>query len=506
MSSLILFFSVVIGYLAYTIIDEKRIRHARILAQSILQTAQVQSQHRQREILGAIQQEQELQQSYEQSIAELTNSNQALAEKLEFQEIDLAYFTTKVDRLEEKLKIFQKELEESTKKNQIQQTQIDTLRQNIQQTLLERSGFQNNEIYIKFFSDFEEELTQEYLKIQENRREYLHANIERIASRILSSAIHRCQFGHWAENYPSSISVENLLLQEQILHSSVRNLLKKELDVNLEIEQNLILIVTPDGCKREIVRQVLHQIITTGQINIEQIKRWITLAQDRIETDLLQTGQQACQSLGIVASSEIYRLLGRLKYRTSFGQNVLWHSLEVANLAKLIAYEIGLDPQKACRAGLLHDIGKAIDHEHEGGHPEIGGEILQKFAESPEIIQGVTGHHEDATSDTPYATLISAADAISASRPGARRETFEKYIHRLEKLEAIAYNFQGVENAYAISAGREIRLIVAPDKISDQSATIVAKNIAQAIEQELHYPGKIKITVIREMKVVEYAR
>lgn len=507
MSSLILLFSVIVGYCVYTMVDERRFRYAHSSAKNILQAARQESQRRQQELFHlAQQQEQELMKTYEQSITELTTSNQSLAEKLNFQEKDLEYAASKLDRLEEKLKISQQELEIQAKKNLAKQAEIEKIKANIQQLLMERSGYQSDQIREKFFLDFEQQLAEEDRKIQENVREFLSGNAERIASRILSNAIQRCQFGHWVENFPSSIVVEDANLRSQILQNSILNVFEKELDVQLEVEQDSIIIATADGCRREIARQVIHQIINTNQCNSEQVSRWIAVAHERMELDLLQTGQQACQSLGMIATEEIYRLLGRLKYRTSFGQNVLWHSLEVANLARMLAYEIGFDAQKACRAGLFHDIGKAVDHDHEGGHPEIGGEILQALSESPEIIQGVTGHHEDAQIDTPYATLISAADAISASRPGARRETFEKYIHRLEKLEAIAYNFQGVENAYAISAGREIRLIVAPDKVSDYDAGVVAKSIAQAVENELHYPGKIKITVIREMKVVEYAR
>ncbi len=504
-NTIILVTSTILGYMIYNIIIKKRLKLAQDISQDILLAVQQRVRQRQKEISISLSQELELRQNYQQMIAELKQSNEIMAQKQILQEKDLDYTETKLNRQQEKLEQIKRELLRQEEKNNSLEQESQYIQDKIQKTLLEKSGYTYPEIQDRFFYDFQQEMDSEYLKYQENMKEFLAINSERIASRILSAAIHRCSFSHWSESYPSSIPLEDESLLSQIFTPSLQDTFSEELDVKLEYDQGAILIVTADGCKREITRQVLSLMISNKVFTLSTIRIWIQQTRSRLEREIFETGKAVCVDLGIHLSEEIYRLLGRLKYRTSFGQNVLWHSVEVARLAKFLAYEIGLDPEMACRAGLLHDIGKAVDHEQEGGHPEIGGEILQNFAEAPEIIEGVTGHHEDVQSDTPYATLISAADAISASRPGARRETFEKYIHRLEKLESIAYEIPGVENAYAISAGREIRLIVAPDKVPDGDVTSVARNIANAIEQELHYPGKIKITVIREMKVVEYA-
>lgn len=280
------------------------------------------------------------------------------------------------------------------------------------------------------------------------------------------------------------------------------------LGVELQYEEayNSFSIITGDGCSRETCKRVIEYLISTENFTLSHLKDIIEEIMQKLQKEIQEAGKETCNILEVDLPDEICALLGRLKYRTSFGQNVLWHSIEVAFLSSLIAEELGLDAKKAKKSGLLHDIGKALDHEQEGGHPEIGGEILEHFTDEPEVIEGVIGHHEDVQMHTPYATIINTADAISASRPGARRETFEKYIKRLEKLESIAYGVSGIENAFAISAGREIRVMVNPEKISDVEAEKVAAKIATSIEEELHYPGKIKITLIREMKVVEYAK
>ncbi len=506
MNVICLLFAVIVGYVLYSVLEHFHLQKSKEIAQDILTRAQRQIEKRKQEFAQILAAQEEAQKNSQQIILELQQSNDILAEKLALAEKDLEYTSAKLDRQEQKIQQVEQKIQEQKQKNLVLELEHQRLQNLIHQILLERSKSTDEELYQRFLKNYSEQLEAEALQYQENVREYLAANEERIASRILSIAIHRCHFSHWFENSPSSVVIVEPSDKDQILQSEIRLLLEQELGVQLEYEQGSILIVTADGCRREISRQILMHAIEHREWDIPAMKARIALLKEQLEQEILETGKQVCKTLEIELSDDLCRLLGRLKYRTSFGQNVLWHSVEVATLAKLLAYEIGLDPKLAVRAGFLHDIGKAIDHEHEGGHPEIGGEILQQYKELPEIIEGVTGHHEDVHTGTPYATLISAADAISASRPGARRETFEKYIHRLEKLETIAYTIPGVENAYAISAGREIRLIVAPDKVLDQDVPQVANIISKAIEDELHYPGKIKITVIREMKVVEYAR
>ena len=245
----------------------------------------------------------------------------------------------------------------------------------------------------------------------------------------------------------------------------------------------------------------------TGRIHPAKIEEMVEKAKEEVAETIKSEGERATLETGVMGlNPELIKLIGKLKYRTSYGQNVLNHSIEVSNLARIMAEELGLDSKRAARAGLLHDIGKALDHDMEGTHVEIGVEILKKFKENPLVINAVEAHHEDVEPQTLEAVLVQAADAISASRPGARRETLEAYIKRLEKLEEIADSFDGVDKSYAIQAGREVRIIVKPEKVSEADMTIMARHIAKRVENEMDYPGQIKVNVIRESRAIEYAK
>ena len=245
----------------------------------------------------------------------------------------------------------------------------------------------------------------------------------------------------------------------------------------------------------------------TGRIHPAKIEEMVEKAKEEVAETIKSEGERATLETGVMGlNPELIKLIGKLKYRTSYGQNVLNHSIEVSNLARIMAEELGLDSRRAARAGLLHDIGKALDHDMEGTHVEIGVEILKKFKENPLVINAVEAHHEDVSPQTLEAVLVQAADAISASRPGARRETLEAYIKRLEKLEEIADSFEGVDKSYAIQAGREVRIIVKPEKISEADMIIMARDIATRVENEMEYPGQIKVNVIRESRAIEYAK
>ncbi len=247
--------------------------------------------------------------------------------------------------------------------------------------------------------------------------------------------------------------------------------------------------------------------MTTGRIHPAKIEEMVEKAKEEVAETIKSEGERATLETGVMGlNPELIKLIGKLKYRTSYGQNVLNHSIEVSNLARIMAEELGLDSKRAARAGLLHDIGKALDHDMEGTHVEIGVEILKKFKENPLIINAVEAHHEDVQPQTLEAVLVQAADAISASRPGARRETLEAYIKRLETLEEIANSFDGVDKSYAIQAGREVRIIVKPEKVSEADMTIMARDIAKRVENEMDYPGQIKVNVIRESRAIEYAK
>jgi len=270
----------------------------------------------------------------------------------------------------------------------------------------------------------------------------------------------------------------------------------------------VVVVSAFDNIRRETARLALTKLIQDGRIHPSRIEEVVKETQAEMEKHVLEVGKKAAQDVGVSPIHEkLLQLLGRLKFRTSYSQNVLLHSLEVAHLSGMIADELGLDGQLARRCGLLHDVGKAADHEMEGGHPQIGAELANRYGESnKDVLHAIAGHHDDVTVDHIYTVLVAAADAISASRPGARRETLEKYVKRLEHLEAVASGFPGVEQAYAIQAGREVRVIANSHQLNDNDAVKMCHDIARAIEQQLDYPGEIKVTVVREMRSVEFAR
>ena len=508
MNWFILVISVITGYSIYWGLDYLRRREAQKIAATIKDQACQQADNRQRQLYDQLchETEQKRRNSYS-FVRELKESNDSLKAKLDLREKNICYWEQKLKQVQASIESQEQRLQ-NRRHNNIQLDQfLQSQQKQSQATLLSRSGYKLDQIKQLFLQEFADTVKLESEAYNKRYLQYILANAERIAARIISTAIHRCQFGHWSETYPSSLSFVEPEKAARLLSEPIQKVFQEQLEISLEYDHKtaILAIVTGSGSKREIARRVLEEMLVSDDFSAKNLHPLIDEYQFQMERDISRTGKEQCRRLGLELSANLSKLLGRLKYRTSFGQNVLAHSLEVAYLAKLMAVEIGLDVAKACRAGLLHDIGKAVDHEQEGGHPEIGGEILAHFHEDPEIIQGVIGHHEDIHLTTPYATIINAADAISASRPGARRETFEKYIKRLEKLEAIAYSIPGTENAYAISAGREIRVMIDPDKISAQETGDVANQIARAVEDELHYPGKIKITVIRELKVVEYA-
>ena len=336
-------------------------------------------------------------------------------------------------------------------------------------------------------------------------------NADRDARRIISIAIERCASNHVQTATSCTVALQNEEMKGRIIGREGRNIRAFEAatGVNVVIDDTpqVVALSGFDPVRRELARQTLERLVADGRINPARIEEEAAKVREELEMSIAKSGEEAVFQLGLPkVHPELIKLLGRLKFRHSFAQNVLDHSVEVAKIEGMLAAEIGLNQPLAKRVGLFHDIGKAVDHDVEGSHAAIGAALLRKYGEPEEVYQGVASHHHEADPVTIYGILASAADAISASRPGARSESMELYLQRLEKLETVANSFAGVEKSYALQAGREIRVFVEPSQINDTDAMILARNVSRKIEQELQYPGQIKVTVVRETRCVEYAK
>ena len=357
----------------------------------------------------------------------------------------------------------------------------------------------------------EDDLRHEIAGLILKHDQMLRETCQQKAREVLATSIQRYAAAHTAETTVSTVDIPSDDMKGRIIGREGRNIRAFEkatgVDVIVDDTPGIVIVTGFDNIRREIAKISLQKLIQDGRIHPTRIEEIVRETQEEMEQHIRQLGNAAAQEANVAGlHDKLIEYLGRLKFRTSYSQNVLRHSIEVAFLTGLLAEEIGLDGALGRRCGLLHDIGKAADHEMEGGHPAIGAELTKRYGERKEVVHAALGHHDDLRPETPYTVLVAAADAISASRPGARRETLEKYVRRLEELEALACGFPGVEQAYAVQAGREIRVIVDSHRLGDEEAAKLARDIARAVQEQLTYPGEVKVTVLRETRNVEFAR
>ncbi|TWU45389.1 Ribonuclease Y [Novipirellula aureliae] len=386
----------------------------------------------------------------------------------------------------------------------------ETLKQQ-QATLEKASGMTREEASEKLLSSLQNDLENEMGSVLLKHQKRLNETVKAQGREMLLTAIQRYASAHTAETTTSTVDVPSDDLKGRIIGREGRNIRAFEkatgVDVIIDDTPGVVIVSGFDPVRREIARQSLTRLINDGRIHPSRIEEVVKEATSEMDEFVLQKGREAADEVNITGlHNRVIQMLGRLHFRTSYSQNVLRHSVEVAFISGLLAEMLGMDADLARRCGLLHDIGKAADHELEGGHPKIGADLLRRHQECPEVVHAALGHHDEIVTEHPYTMLVATGDACSASRPGARRESLERYIKRMEELESIAERFKGVRQAYAISAGRELRVIVNSDKATDEQAATICRDIAKAFEQELTYPGEIKVTVLRESRFTQTAK
>ncbi len=493
------------GYYARRFIGESKIGAAEEEANRIKEESGKEAEARAKEIL--LEAKEEIHQNRQESEKDIRDRRREL-DRLERRIIQKEeMLDKKTDTLEKREQSLQEKIKETEKADQdLQLVFVKQLKE------LERlSGLTSDEAKELLLNNVEQQIRQETAVMIKNVEAEAREEANKKARNIVSLAIQKCAADVVSETTVSVVALPNDEMKGRIIGREGRNIRTFEtmtgVDLIIDDTPEAVILSSFDPIRREIARYTLEHLVSDGRIHPARIEEMYNKAQKEIEQQLREIGEEAAFEIGVHGlHPEIIRLLGRLKYRTSYGQNVLRHSIEVAHLAGIMAAELGVDVTLAKRAGLLHDIGKAVDHEVAGPHVEIGIDLAKKYRENKEVIHCIAAHHGDIDPLTIEAVLVQAADAISASRPGARRETLETYIKRLERLEGLADSFEGVDKSFAIQAGREVRIIVKPEQIDDLASITLARDIANRVEQELEYPGQIKVVVIRETRSVEFAK
>ncbi len=494
-----------VGIIIRKKIAESKIQSAESEAKKIVELANKEAENKKKEEIFKAKEEiinarNELDKEMKERRGEIQGQEKRLIQKEE-----------NLDKRSENLEQRERDIEHKKKEIERKRADLDEMFNQEVVELEKISGLSREAAKQQLLAELDQQITAEKAALIKDLEEKSKEEAEKNAREIIGYAIQKCAADHTSETTVSIVSLPNDDMKGRIIGREGRNIKALEtltgIDLIIDDTPEAVILSGFDPLRREVARIALEKLIDDGRIHPAKIEEMVEKAKEELAATIKAEGERAVLETGVIGiHPDLVKLIGKLKYRTSYGQNVLNHSIEVSNLARIMAEELGLDATLARRAGLLHDIGKALDHDMEGTHVEIGVDILKKYKENAQVINAVEAHHGDVEPQTLEAVLVQAADAISASRPGARRETLEAYIKRLEKLEEIADSFEGVDKSFAIQAGREVRIMVKPDKISDSQMTILGRDIAGKIENEMDYPGQIKVNIIRETRTTEYAK
>jgi len=507
-----LFIGIVGGAILMKVVVDTKLTRAKASASKIMEEALAEAKNVKKEaVLEAKEEAHKLKIEVDQEVRERRLEVQKLEEKMYAKE---EFLNKKEEQLDAKSDVLEKnkqDIEDKLKEIDVLKQNVELQKENINKELEKVSNLTKEEAKSMLINQISEDAKKSAAKMVRDIEEEAKETANKKAQNIITQAIQRCAADHTSEVTVTSVTLPNDEIKGRIIGREGRNIKALEnatgVDLIIDDTPENIVISGFDPIRREIARQSLEKLMMDGRIHPARIEEVVEKVKRDIDQSIKEAGENAVFEADVNGlHPEIVKTLGRLKYRTSYGQNVLKHSLEVCYIAGLMAAEIGADIKVAKRGGLLHDLGKAIDHETEGTHVSIGVGLAKKYKESEAVIHCIEAHHGDVEFHSVEAVLVQAADAISSARPGARRESIENYIKRLEQLEGIADSFKGVDKSYAISAGREIRVIVKPEEITDDEAMFLAKDIAKKIEEEMEYPGQIKVNVIRENRAIEYAK